>query len=356
MNRAAAGVTALAGALAAFFERKGASMPIWNRNLWRAASRLHAVYAAVPRSDIDFALPESDWQEVGRLAKRLSFAVGHNWTTAASRTREALATELERLGRQLRNLSVRVQAARRTVSPTIQMLYDELRATVVEFGGLEIDDMTLSVTTEAIVLEGVRLGRFVIQLDTGRLGSDSPYSIIALEPNRAGHSRETTHPHVHGERLCPGEGRSAIAAALAEGRLLDFFTVVDRILHTYSEGSAYVELNNWYGRPCHDCDCTVDEDDAFSCQNCDETLCGNCLQSCGDYGVGHCSGCIDCCPECEERYCSDCLKNCLRCRRAVCGSCLDENVCTSCLEELEHAEQQEEETSETSDAPTESAV
>jgi len=90
-------------------------MPIWNRQLWRTAARLHAAYAAAPRSANEFALPEGDWQGLRRLAESLHVAVGRNWTTAASRTREALAAELEALGDQLRDLSVRVQTARRTV-------------------------------------------------------------------------------------------------------------------------------------------------------------------------------------------------------------------------------------------------
>ena len=155
-----------------------------------------------------------------------------------------------------------MQAARRTIPPTIRMLYDELQATEEEFDGLEIDDTMLSITTEPIELEGIRLGPFAIHLDTGRLSHDSPYSIIALgtasgriierndaspRPWRTLMSRRRPQRH----RRSPG-GRAVV-------RLL---TVVDRILHTYSEGSAYVELNNWYGKPCHDCDCTVDEDDA----------------------------------------------------------------------------------------------
>jgi hypothetical protein len=354
MDRTAAGVSASAGALAALLG--GTHMPIWNRQLWRTANRLHAAYAAAPQSGNDVVLPDREWRELQGLAERLSVSVGRGWTTAANEIREALATNLERLGYRLRELSVRAQTARRTIPPTTQMLYEELQATVIEFDGLEIDDKVLSVTTEPIVLDGIRLGPFAIHLDTAQLGCDSPYSITALEPNPAESSSETTHPHVHGERLCPGEGRSAIFAALSEGRLLDFFTVVDRILHTYCVGSAFVELHQWHGRPCYDCNATVDEDDTFLCHRCGQTICIDCLQGCDECGTGFCSGCMECCPRCDVRCCSDCSKSCIRCRRAVCGSCLEENVCISCLEELEHAEQQNEETSETNATPAKPAV
>ena len=331
-------------------------MSTWNPKLWRTALRLHSAYTAVDRSRPHFYLPEDDWQELRRLDQRLKVAELRRWTTASARTRAALILDLERLGYRLRDLIGGLRAAERTSRPSARMLYEELQAAVREFNGLEIDDATLGVTTDSIVLEDIRLGPFSILLDTDRLTGDSPYTIVALEPNPAVSSSETTHPHVNGERLCPGEGRGAINAALAEGRLFDFFTIVDRILHTYAEGSAYVELNRWHGVPCHDCDCTVDEDDACSCRGCDESLCGECLLACESCGDGYCSGCSERCAECDGRYCSRCLKTCLRCRREVCESCLDERVCTACLEELEHEEEPVEEAVATSAAPPEPAL
>ena len=331
-------------------------MPTWNPKLWRTAVRLQAAYAAAARGGPHFYLPEEDWLELRRLAQRLHVAELRRWSTAAARIRAALILDLERLGYRLRDLIGGLRATERTSRPTVRMLYEELQAAEQEFGGLEIDDATLGVTTNSIVLEDIRLGSFSIRLDTERLTGDAPYAIVALEPNPAVSSSETTHPHVNGERLCPGEGRGAINAALTEGRLFDFFTIVDRILHTYAEGSAYVELNRWHGVPCHDCDCTVDEDDACSCRGCDESLCSECLLACESCGDGYCSGCSERCAECEGRYCSRCLKTCLRCRREVCESCLDERVCTACIEELEHEEELVEETVEASAAPPEPAL
>ena len=67
--------------------------------------------------------------------------------------------------------------------------------------------------------------------------------MIALIPIPAAPNEEVTHPHVSAQKLCAGEGQAAIEAALTSGRIADFFMLVDRVLHTYTEGSAFIELN-----------------------------------------------------------------------------------------------------------------
>ena len=84
----------------------------------------------------------------------------------------------------------------------------------------------------------MNLGPFEIRLDWGSLSDPNPYSVVALDPNSAASNDEVTHPHVKDEHLCEGEGHSAIRAALAECRLLDFFMLVSQVLHTYGQGSA----------------------------------------------------------------------------------------------------------------------
>ena len=307
-----------------------------NRRLLRAAGRIQTAYgtARIERRELD--LPESYWRNARQTFYRWTLARSRGWSAAAARARESLAAELEYLGNQLRSRIVALQEYDGRPGPTLRMLYDELAATETEFNGLEVHDSELAVTTDPIVLEGIRLGPFQIRLDFARLGSETPYSVTALEPNPAASCSDTTHPHVSGERLCPGEGRGAIAAALAEGRLFDFFTIVDCILHTYAVGSAYIELDRWHGVPCHDCDCSVSEDDAASCPGCEETLCGNCQVCCGGCSSGFCSGCIDRCALCDEPYCTRCLNRCIRCRREVCESCFEDELCPDCREELEH--------------------
>lgn len=315
-------------------------MATWKSRWWRLANRLQAIYAADAGGDDGGVLPEEDWRELRRLAARRAAARFRGWRSAEVRARGEFLHDLERFSRRLHDWVGELRRGERRRLPSATLLYEELAATEREFGGLEVDGAAVCVTTAAVVLEGMPLGPFRIRLDVDRVGRDAPFTVTALEPNPAASSDEITHPHVNGERLCVGEGRGAIAAALAEGRLTDFFLIVDRILHTYAEGAAYVELNRWRGVPCRDCADVMDADDAYGCRGCDESLCGDCLVGCADCGDGYCSGCIDRCAECEQSCCGRCLTACLRCRGRRCESCLEENVCTTCREDLEDAEQQ----------------
>lgn len=323
--------------------------------LLRAACRLQTAYAAIHSDRCELDLPEQAWEEVVAVFRSWKKARDRNWIAAATRQRETLTRELEHLGNQVRSRLAVCNSEQRREVPTLRVLYEELTAAVVEFNDWQLSAAEFSVTTEPIKLDEVELGPFQIRLHLDRLGSDTPYSVTASEPNPAASCSETTHPHVSGERLCPGEGRAAIIAALAEGRLFDFFTIVDRILHTYAVGSAYVELDRWYGVPCHDCDCTVDDDDACSCSSCEERLCGDCLIHCGGCGEGYCSGCIERCGRCEEYSCSGCLVRCDDCCRHVCESCREDELCETCREAMEEAQNAEESDDSSVEKPSASA-
>jgi IS1 family transposase len=79
-------------------------MHSWNRKLWRAALRLYEAYTRITRGSVDYTLPEESWSEVQRLLHRLNVAEARGWPTAAHRSRETLAIELERLAYRLRDL------------------------------------------------------------------------------------------------------------------------------------------------------------------------------------------------------------------------------------------------------------
>lgn len=327
--------------------------------LLRAACRVHTAYAAIRSDRQEFDLPTNAWEEVVAVFRCWREACYRNWTAAAMRQRETLARELEHLGNQVRSRLAACHDVERRAVPTLRLLFEELTTAAAEFENWQLSASEISVTTEPIRLDEIELGPFQIRLHLDRLGNDMPYSVTALEPNPAASCSDTTHPHVSGERLCPGEGRAAINAALADGRLFDFFTIVDRILHTYAVGSAYVELDRWYGVSCHDCDSTINEEDSCTCTHCDEKVCGDCLISCGGCGDGYCSGCIERCARCEEYSCSGCLVRCDRCRRHVCESCREDELCETCREELEEAKDEtesEEEASEIVNASTEPTV
>ena len=121
-----------------------------------------------------------------------------------------------------------------------------------EFTNLDIDIKAheVAVTTDKITLEDVLLGEFEIRLKWDCIGRvQKPYRVIARDPHPAAKNEDVTHPHVQDEHLCEGEGQTAIAAAIAEGRLYDFFLLVSQVLHTYGRGSAYVALDRWHERP-----------------------------------------------------------------------------------------------------------
>ena len=100
-----------------------------------------------------------------------------------------------------------------------------------------------------------------------------PYRVVALDPNPAADQR--------GHHPSPRSGRIAVRGRRpggdpgrpGRGPLLDFFLLVSQVLHTYGQGSAYVELDELDRRsPCNDCGATTHEDDRYCCHRCDETF------------------------------------------------------------------------------------
>jgi len=219
--------------------------------------------------------------------------------------------------------------------PSAGDIYQDLMALHDEFAEVSwsLSDETLSVTTEPIVLEGVYLGAFRIELRWAELPASTAFSIVAVDPNRAASNESATHPHVEDGELCAGEGRPAIRHALAEGRLADFFLIVANILRTYNHDSAYVTLELWRGRPCMDCGTHTGEDESVSCTRCDRSVCNDCYVYCESCHSTYCSDCSSQCAGCIERYCNDCLHTCPACQEWVCSNCLTEKDCECCHEE-----------------------
>jgi hypothetical protein len=216
-------------------------------------------------------------------------------------------------------------------------IYQDLVALGNEFEGLEYNCQArrLSVTTEPIVLEGVLLGAFEIQLQWAQLANrESPsYCVIAKDPHPAESRENVTHPHVMDQVLCEGDGRHAIRQALNQGRLLDFFTLVAGILRTYNPESPFVELALWHGGACSDCGAGMSDDEGYSCQKCGEIVCSECESLCVGCDDSCCSGCMSVCAACDDNYCLRCLKTCHECQANVCSSCLNEKErCHTCHE------------------------
>jgi hypothetical protein len=238
-------------------------------------------------------------------------------------------------------------------------IYRDLVALQQEPFEIEIDleACQLRVRTEPIELDSIPLGRFEIRLEWQQLPDPfEAYRIVALDPNPAASDDTVTHPHLRDERLCEGDGRAGIRSALAEGRLYDFFTIVDRLLHTYARGQAYVELSQWSGTRCADCASIVADDDGSSCERCNATICCDCASTCRHCDRVCCASCIDCCPRCEESTCPECLQHCEKCKACVCPDCLTNQLCGDCYETKSESENNQSQSSQSVPAASDAAV
>ena len=302
-------------------------------------------------------LPQARWKELEKLARQIEYCRRR----ALKRARRVLDTDWESGVAALAGMLTSQLAERRLERrkiPSLREIHDDLAALREEFEDFDCDfgAGTISVTTEAITLNGVSLGPFQIRLDWRDLTDRSPYRVIALDPRPAASNEAVTHPHVQDERLCEGDGREAIEMALAQGRLGDFFLIVLQLLRTYAQGQAYIELSRWAGAACSDCGVQVDDNERYYCDRCDAELCGECSSNCEQCGSGFCSACIKACEACRQSYCEACLTTCSGCAAKCCDGCLDERLCSACQAEKEEEpndEEEDHETKEIAESPAE---
>ena len=298
--------------------------------LWlRTAMVLHEHYRQMMRPQIVPMLPSLE-----TMRKRLSlwkWARQHKMPTAVRQSRLALEQSLQFTILSLSNQLEILRKPERTV-PSVSQLYAEIAALQDEFENVSIDlrQRRLSVTTERIILEDLDLGPFEIRLELNRLAESSPYAVTAVEPDQssAGHP----HPHVSGQSLCEGDGKQAIATALAHGLISEFFVLVRQILRTYNAGSAYRTLDEWHGVDCAACDYTVSSEDAYCCDRCHCSLCSDCEYRCDTCHSSLCYDCSESCEGCDDRFCRNCTETCTDCDERFCEKCLTAGRCTSCSE------------------------
>jgi hypothetical protein len=273
--------------------------------LLRAAEGIRGCLHQAQTQSVEIQLPDYHWTKCQTILRRIRLARSREWHYAATALTESLRYPLCQCLQQLNELCNRSLSGRpsKTVA-TVRDIFADLEAIFDEFDDLSIDlqDAVLSVTTAPIVLEGILLGRFRVRLHWGWIGRAHPYEVLALEPNPASSSESTTHPHIVDERLCEGDGKMPIARALHQGRLFDFFQIVNRVRNTYNPSSAYVALSDWEGSGCSDCGEIVDPDDERTCDTCEDTLCGNCALTC---------------ERCEAPCCYECSRRCESCGQWV---------------------------------------
>lgn len=318
------------------------SNPSDRRRLVRPAARIFEALLAARRRRALVRLPQDTWEECQDIVGRLREAERREWQAAAAHLRRNLTYPLASLIGTLQE-SARSISEPPDVPPTLNLraVLDELASLEAEFSefNFDLEEHRVWVITDEIALEGVVLGRFRIVLNWTRLGDDHPYEVQAEDPNPASGDESVTHPHVRDDGLCEGDGKSAIRAALAEGRLFDFFVLVRQILGNYNPGSAYVRLKSWNGVGCADCGDGVPADEATSCERCESDLCYDCSSSCGDCGRTCCSECRSHCTACDESFCEGCLLECDDCENSFCSGCLTDGLCESCRETSEETDE-----------------
>ncbi|MCY2924924.1 MAG: hypothetical protein NT031_05710, partial [Planctomycetota bacterium] len=255
---------------------------------------------------------------IARLGHLLTACAGRGWNAAAGHVCDRIRQSLTDLPYYTSHVDQALQGRKCRGTGFSDILAD-LRQVEEEFDGLRYDrgQKALSVTVGPVQLEGVYLGEFEIRLLVASMGqagrSRGSYRIVAMDPNPAGCNPSVTHPHVSDERLCEGEASAPIRAALAEGRICDFFQLVNSVLTTYNASSPYVSLRDWNGRPCHDCGETMSESNSSSCTSCDNDLCDGCISFCRNCDESTCPECLELCSACGEKMCPSCKVECPEC-------------------------------------------
>jgi hypothetical protein len=273
-------------------------------------------------------------------------AVEKGWLIGAESVRSRIEINLNDFSHHLQRFKELINTDE-TIMPNFIDIVTELMQAEQEFGELKFDlnEKTISVTTETVILEDISFGPFEIKLFVSqieKLYDDCPYRIIALEPNPAGGNDSVTHPHVSDERLCEGDGHVAIRKAIEQGRFFDFFTLIISILQTYNPDSPYIAIDDWEGRTCYDCGSTISDDESYYCERCDRDYCSQCSTCCQVCDTTVCLGCSAECQGCNVPVCRDCTDTCRECEQTFCKNCLnEEGLCENCESERKENENEE---------------
>ena len=287
--------------------------------------------------------------EIAHGSRKMALALTREWFAACEECCKSIARHLSQIPYSVSKLESLMDRRQKEV-PNLSGVVEELKAVQDEFDDVAFnaEERALCVVTEPITLEDIYLGRFRILLDLDRLGElyqKVPYYIVAIEPHPAANDEAITHPHVSNEVLCEGDGGAAIRAALEEGRLSDFFSMVRSILTTYNPDSPYVPLADWDGVACYDCGYVMDSESSYSCSYCGNAVCDNCSRVCANCGEIVCGECVSHCEVCDRSLCPECAKTkCSECESVCCESCISDGLCPECKEQKENEDEEQSET------------
>ena len=314
------------------------------KRLARTAASIHALLTADPVKSVKVEPPALWWQRVRDDLLYLKRAQERGWSGVLETQRRHALSSLRQLSHEITAQVTRLEQLTPSLytNLTPHDVYEDLVALEQEFEGKlqwKGSEQRLSIRTEPIELEGRYLGAFRIDLSLKEIHDSEPYTVVALDPQPSARNEDVTHPHVNDGLLCEGDGKTPIRNALRSGRLLDFFLLVNNILHTYNESGPFVSLDAWDGASCADCDGTI-EGDSYTCTQCRCMLCSGCECCCERCSDSLCDGCRIICSICESSLCPSCCLHCRSCSSDCCPDCIhdDDERCERCHEEHEQDE------------------
>ena len=176
-------------------------MSTLNKQFVRLAVAIHAQLLSRRGREPLIELPIESWQRCSDLVRQIRRAQLRGWHLAANELLRDLRYTIPSIEHELTALLQKLPRPMETDRiATTGDIYQDLVALKEEFEGLDYDLRTcwLSVTTEPIVLDGIYLGPFEIQLQWDQLArSEAPtYRVIAKDPHPAESRENVTHPHV----------------------------------------------------------------------------------------------------------------------------------------------------------------
>jgi len=317
---------------------------IFRRQVLRAAAQIREQPARAGQIVQRPVLDDYEWSELQRLTRHFNLAQERGWRKAADSLIPDLDYAASRLSRRMESFKSDLPQVAPTGIASASEIAGDLFALRDEFEELEVHlkARQISVQTLPIHLEGTDLGAFKVVLPWESIGrGGGEYQVVAVDPRPAAGNDEVTHPHVSSAALCEGRGADSIRSALAQGRLLDFFTLVKQILETYNAGSAYVPLSRWTeGEECSDCGDGMDEDESWSCRRCYKSICGDCRNCCEKCDEFLCRGCSATCALCDGTFCRRCLISHPETQAMVCDSCLEKGTTSDEEEPAETASEE----------------
>ena len=295
-------------------------------------------------SAVQMLLHQQD--QVAQHWRRACKAAAKGWHAAATTERQQLIDLLQSRHYYVSQVINNENGARmpnQAAAMTVRAILQDLRQLQEEFDQLIIEPKRGSITmvTKSVILRDIRLGRFRLELYVDRLRDRrdvTAVDCVALDPNPASTSDDTTHPHVQNNVLCAGDATMPIQVALQEGRVCDAFLLINAVLHTYNESSPYISLDDWFGMACADCGYTTDEESIYRCENCEQHICDNCVGTCDGCDASFCQSCLE---HTQNQYlCPACRTICPRCDDVVSASEVRElGMCRSCHEDREEQQQ-----------------